>query len=482
MMTLVSHAIPGAAHRIRRRFRIAFSVIEPLVAGVDAAIIVGASVFGGATYQLVVNHRVGDLTPYIGLGLIGSLAYALAAHLCELYRLHEMPQRQRDYVRVATCWLWAVLVIGVVLFLIKNGAQMSRGSMICFALLGNVGLLSWRAAARRWLRSAIDRGVIQGRRVILIGTDQELANYNPRDLLTHYGLDEVVRFPLPKDAHGDQRSRAPVLTKVLEHSRKGAADEIVLALPWGDEAQLRFVLDRLQLTPMRVRLLPDRSVHTVLQDRRWSTQHLPLVEIQRPPITATERIRKRALDLSIAGLALACLLPLMVLVTAAIRIDSRGPAIFRQRRKGFNGKEFVIYKFRTMTVMEDGESVAQARRSDSRVTRLGSLLRRTSIDELPQLFNVLRGDMSLVGPRPHALAHDQEYSPMIADYAYRHHVKPGITGWAQVNGYRGGTPRVEYMARRIELDLWYINNWTLALDLEILARTCFELIRPRNAY
>jgi undecaprenyl-phosphate galactose phosphotransferase/putative colanic acid biosynthesis UDP-glucose lipid carrier transferase len=156
--------------------------------------------------------------------------------------------------------------------------------------------------------------------------------------------------------------------------------------------------------------------------------------------------------------------------------------IFRQRRNGFNGRPFEIYKFRTMNVLEDGAVVRQAKKSDSRVTAVGRLLRRSSIDELPQLFNVLKGDMSLVGPRPHALAHDNEYGRLIANYAFRHHVKPGITGWAQVNGFRGETTRIESMMERIEADLWYINNWSLWLDLRIMLITCFEVARGRAAY
>ena len=154
----------------------------------------------------------------------------------------------------------------------------------------------------------------------------------------------------------------------------------------------------------------------------------------------------------------------------------------RQRRHGFNGQSFTIYKLRTMKVLEEGAEVVQATENDPRVTRVGRFLRATSIDELPQLLNVLQGHMSVVGPRPHALIHDFEYGSMIANYAFRHHVKPGITGWAQVQGYRGGTPRLELMERRIALDLWYIDNWSIALDISIVLRTFFELIRPRNAY
>jgi lipopolysaccharide/colanic/teichoic acid biosynthesis glycosyltransferase len=163
--------------------------------------------------------------------------------------------------------------------------------------------------------------------------------------------------------------------------------------------------------------------------------------------------------------------PLLIVVSVAIKFDSPGPAVFRQRRKGFSGREFLIYKFRSMHVLEDGPVIAQATKRDARVTAIGRLLRQSSIDELPQLFNVLKGDMSLVGPRPHAVAHDDEYRRLIARYAFRHHVKPGITGLAQINGCRGSTTHLHQMEKRIEFDLWYIDNWSLALDLWILLRT-----------
>ncbi len=171
--------------------------------------------------------------------------------------------------------------------------------------------------------------------------------------------------------------------------------------------------------------------------------------------------------------------PLLIGVAIAIKLDTRGPVIFRQRRNGFNSLQFVIFKFRTMTVCEDGQQIKQAQRNDKRVTQVGKFLRRSSIDELPQLFNVLIGDMSLVGPRPHAIAHDDEYKRLIAKYAFRHHVKPGITGWAQVNGLRGETGQLNQMIDRIKLDLWYINHWSFGFDISILVRTCFEVFRNR---
>ena len=169
----------------------------------------------------------------------------------------------------------------------------------------------------------------------------------------------------------------------------------------------------------------------------------------------------------------------MLISALAIKLDSAGPIIFRQRRTGFDGYTFFINKFRTMSVMEDGPQITQTKPNDVRVTRVGRLLRQSSIDELPQLLNVIRGDMSLVGPRPHALAHDDHYGAMISNYAYRHHVKPGITGWAQVNGWRGETKRMEEMEKRIEFDLWDINNWSVSLDFKIMRRTCFELVQHR---
>jgi undecaprenyl-phosphate galactose phosphotransferase/putative colanic acid biosynthesis UDP-glucose lipid carrier transferase len=172
----------------------------------------------------------------------------------------------------------------------------------------------------------------------------------------------------------------------------------------------------------------------------------------------------------------------MVVAAVTVKLDSPGPVLFRQRRNGFNVHPFVIFKFRTMNVLEDGGNVVQAKRHDPRVTRVGRVLRHSSIDELPQLFNVLRGEMSLVGPRPHALAHDTQYGRLLFDYAFRQHMKPGITGWAQVHGYRGETAGIDQMRRRIDCDLWYINNWSLILDLQILCRTCIEVARQRNAY
>ncbi len=191
---------------------------------------------------------------------------------------------------------------------------------------------------------------------------------------------------------------------------------------------------------------------------------------------------KRALDLAISVPVLIAILPLLLMLGIVIRLDSAGPALFRQKRLGLNGLPFEILKLRTMTVLEDGSTIVQARAGDARTTRIGRWLRALSLDELPQLFNIVKGDMSLVGPRPHAWAHDDHYGKLIAGYRCRQSVKPGLTGWAQINGLRGPTPTVEIMAERVDHDVWYANHADLALDLKILLSTPLEVLRRRNAH
>jgi undecaprenyl-phosphate galactose phosphotransferase/putative colanic acid biosynthesis UDP-glucose lipid carrier transferase len=279
-----------------------------------------------------------------------------------------------------------------------------------------------------------------------------------------------------------QSSDAKSLESVANFVRKNNSSEILFALPWHDTARIDFIRERIKLLPVSVELLPDNQIRTLTNYASSGGQRVLSIEIQRAPLSTTERVVKRVIDIVLAVLALICLAPLMVLTALAIKLDGPDPVIFQQQRKGFNRRKFVMFKFRTMTVQEDGEVVTQATRDDPRVTAIGKLLRSSSIDELPQLFNVLLGDMSLIGPRPHALVHDNYFEKVLGDYAFRHHVKPGMTGWAQVNGLRGATPSVDVISRRVQMDLWYINNWSLWLDIQILIKTFFEVLRKRNAY
>jgi undecaprenyl-phosphate galactose phosphotransferase/putative colanic acid biosynthesis UDP-glucose lipid carrier transferase len=344
-----------------------------------------------------------------------------------------------------------------------------------------------RWIGRRLVSRAVARGFVVGRRVVLIGSREELASLDSDNLLRDFGLSEVARTSLATVKAGNlslsmTESEAKSLERAIEIARDQRADEIALAFPWADSRKLELLRDRLRDSPLPVILLPDRRIRSLAKNPAFSLQPSLSLEIQRGPLSGAEQLLKRMLDVAVAGIALLLLSPLMLVAAAAIKLDSPGPVLFRQKRKGFNSREFVIFKFRSMTVMEDGAVVRQATKSDARVTRVGRVLRQSSIDELPQLINVLIGDMSLIGPRPHAVAHDTFYGDLLSEYAFRHHVRPGITGWAQVNGYRGETREIGQMKRRIELDLWYINNWSLLLDLRILAMTCFEVARSRNAF
>jgi putative colanic acid biosynthesis UDP-glucose lipid carrier transferase len=259
-------------------------------------------------------------------------------------------------------------------------------------------------------------------------------------------------------------------------------EEIIISADPTHWAEIKELLSALRVLPLPVKFIPAGPLLDILKQRLYKIGDTLAVELQSNPRKSSELLARRALDILVSTTGLIMFLPLLLITAVAIKFDSSGPIIFRQRRCGFNGRQFQIFKFRTMVVQEDDNSVVQARRNDHRVTRLGKWLRRTSIDELPQLLNVLKGNMSIVGPRPHALAHDNEFDKTVRNYAFRHHVKPGITGWAQVNGYRGETRSVDDIKNRVKFDLWYIDNWTLFLDVKIIMMTIFTVLKSRNAY
>lgn len=467
------------------RIKIPYSALRYLLALFDAALIVFASIAGGELYQIIANGDLDHLEPMLGAGTTAALLYVLIGHSTGFYDLRvAFTKRRRDAGRIVALWFLVSLLLAFLAFLMKSGAVFSRGSIICFGTLALFLLLVCRGFSRRQVATAVADGKVQGRRAILLGTREELASIGVAELLERFGLTEVDRITFSSDKNGGfamSPDESSSMERALTVARHRGADEIVLALPWNDTRKLELVRDGLRISPLPVQLLPDRRIRSLAGNPSFRLRNSLSVEIQRGPLSRAEQLSKRLVDVAGASLGLLILAPLMLLSAAAVKLDSSGPVFFRQRRHGFNTKEFSIFKFRTMTVMEDGATVVQARRSDPRVTRVGRVLRQSSIDEVPQLLNVLRGEMSLVGPRPHAIAHDDHYGDLLSDYAFRHHVKPGITGWAQVNGYRGETACVEQMKGRVDSDLWYINNWSLTLDLKILVMTCLEITR-RDAY
>jgi putative colanic acid biosynthesis UDP-glucose lipid carrier transferase len=247
-------------------------------------------------------------------------------------------------------------------------------------------------------------------------------------------------------------------------------------------ARVIHLIDQLRDTTASIYYLPDILVFELIQARSIAIAGIPALSMCETPFFGYRAIAKRATDVLISATALLLAAPLMIAIAILVRLSSPGPIIFRQRRYGLNGEEIIVYKFRTMTVTDDGPTVVQATKSDPRTTRIGRFLRRYSLDELPQLINVLAGPMSLVGPRPHAVAHNEYYRKLIKGYMVRHKVKPGITGLAQVRGLRGATQTVEQMEARVEFDLEYLRNWSLELDLEILAKTVVRVFNDRKAF
>lgn len=475
---------PGAGLNLKRRFQVPFVALRYLLVGVDAVMIIAASYFGGGLYQITANGEFKNVDQLIGLGLIAAVLYALIGHSTGIYEVRATLSRRKDAGRIFANWTLVSLLLALVAFLLKSGAGYSRGSVVSFGLLALVLLVWSRAHIKSLAASAVARGQVSGQRAVLLGERQELAALGSHELLESFGVTEVERiaFPECKDSDlGMTKGQLSVVDDAIQVARARGVDELVLVLPWSDQRKLELVRDRLRTSPYSVQLVPDRRIRSLARNPSYRVRRSLSVEIQRAPLSLVEQLCKRSIDILGALIGIALLAPLMILTAIAVKLDSPGPVFFRQRRNGFNASQFSILKFRTMVVMEDGAEVVQAHRYDARVTRVGRLLRRTSIDELPQLLNVLRGEMSLVGPRPHALAHDDHYGSLLSEYAFRHHVKPGITGWAQINGYRGETPRLEQMRARIEHDIWYINNWSLLLDLKILIRTCFEVSRS-NAY
>ncbi|WP_228747924.1 undecaprenyl-phosphate glucose phosphotransferase [Bradyrhizobium sp. BR 10289] len=470
---------------VGHKLKLPYFALQNALAFIDACLIISASLVGGGLYQMLVMGDFKNADQLLGAGMTAALLYVLIGQASGFYDLRTAFSKRKDFGRIFGQWALVSLLLTLLAFLLKAGASFSRGSIICFGLLALSLLLLFRRISKRFVATAVAEGQVQGRRAIVFGTRNELATLGVEELLERFGLTEIERVVFPSDDHTRftmTEGESSSLDRALAIAREQGANEIVLAFPWNDTRKLELVRDQLRISPLPVQLLPDRRIRSLAENPSFRLRKSLSIEIQRGPLSRAEQLSKRLVDVLGATVGLIILAPLMLLSAIAIKLDSPGPVFFRQRRKGFNAKQFPIFKFRTMIVMEDGATVVQARRFDPRVTRVGRILRQSSIDEVPQLLNVLFGDMSLVGPRPHALAHDDHYGDLLSAYAFRHHVKPGITGWAQVQGFRGETARVEQMKGRVDCDLWYINNWSLALDFKILVLTCLELVRSRNAY
>jgi putative colanic acid biosysnthesis UDP-glucose lipid carrier transferase len=300
-----------------------------------------------------------------------------------------------------------------------------------------------------------------------------------------YGIDFVGYFDDRTDdrVHQDASARrAGGLKDVAAYITLHGVREVYITLPLGSQPRIVELLEEVQGTTASLFFVPDVFGISIIQGRLQDMNGVPVVGICETPFTGTNELVKRLSDIVLGTLILILISPVLLAIAIGVKLSSPGPVIFRQRRNGLDGGEITVYKFRSMTVQDNGPVVRQATKDDPRITPFGGFLRRTSLDELPQFINVLQGRMSIVGPRPHAVAHNEEYRQLIKAYMVRHKVKPGITGWAQVNGHRGETDTIEKMQARVEYDLEYLRNWSLGLDLQIIVRTIRLVIFDRHAY
>jgi Undecaprenyl-phosphate glucose phosphotransferase len=372
-------------------------------------------------------------------------------------------------------------------FSIKISATFSRLWVGSFAMTACIATFGVRVVVSRVVKNLADMQMFTRNVVVVGGGDQartllEYLEKNPTRFITVVGV-----FAEQTANAANDFGRFPILgarKDIDAFVRSHTIDDIIVALPWSADREIAALVEKLRELPVNIYLSTDlvgfRLPFRQPPDHFGAT---PMVEVTGRPLAGWEILRKVSLDYGLGIILTLLALPLMGLIAIAIKLDSNGPVLYRQKRYGFVNKVFDIYKFRTMKDQADcGGKIVQATRQDPRVTRVGRFLRKTSLDELPQLFNVLNGTMSLVGPRPHAIDHNEEFSRTIRGYFARHRVKPGITGWAQVNGLRGETKTVDAIEARTKYDIHYVENWSLLFDLQILAMTVVVCLTRRNAY
>jgi Undecaprenyl-phosphate glucose phosphotransferase len=424
---------------------------------------------------------------YVNAALTAAIFYAGLAEVTGVYDVDVRFSLRRAWGRVLTAWFATAMFVLTIGFLFKASSEFSRAWAILWFVAGGASLCAVRAASTIWMRRMKRHGAFN-QRVAIFGAGvqgERLASYiQGNDKLT---IELVGFFDDRPDARLDTATHSlPVrgnLDGLVQAVRMGLIDQVIVALPWSADTRLQEVVARLAVTPIRIRLAPDLASFAFAQRPVVMLGDLPVMTLFERPISGFDHVLKKVEDMVLGVVITLLVSPILLLAAFAVKLDSPGPVFFRQPREGFNNRSFRIWKFRSMRADNcEVDGIRQAEKDDPRITRVGRFLRRTSIDELPQLFNVLAGEMSLVGPRPHAVstrAGNRLFGDVVATYASRHKVKPGISGWAQVCGWRGETDTEEKLVKRLEHDLFYIENWSVTFDLYVLIRTPLALFSSR---
>jgi Undecaprenyl-phosphate glucose phosphotransferase len=479
-------AVEHPAKRQSGDRRVSPSVISGLLRVVDCVIVFAAS---WLAFELYLANSDADSSSYMLLGLVGSI---LAGNVLQISGAYQ-PRAILDPLSALGGMIQVVVVVAAVLivvaFLTQTSAAWSRlwaGLWFIFTIVGLTGARAWLLMLmRRWAEDGSLR-----RNIVVVGAGAEAER-----LLAHIAnaVDRTVRVVGLFD---NRASRVPQsiaghpvrgrVAELREFMRETPVDEVIVTIPWTAEDSLVSTFRQLRCLPVDVRLAPGPIGYHLLSRPVSHLAQLPLLNVADRPLDDWGRMIKWLEDRMLGCFILLLIALPMALIALAIKLDSPGPVLFRQRRYGFNNQLIEVLKFRTMrNSQRDAQGSVLTMRNDPRITRVGRFLRKTSLDELPQLINILRGEMSIVGPRPHAIeakAANRLYQDVVAEYAARHKVKPGLTGWAQINGWRGPTDTEDQIVKRVEHDLWYLENWSLALDLKIVALTLFKGFMGREAY
>ena len=431
---------------------------------------------------------IGLAADYGLVTLVAALLVAMLFPAFGVYRSWRARGVRAPVAQALAGWLAVFALTLLLMVVFKENERFSRIWMMLWFASTSAGLIVVRLLVFGVLRGLRARGYNR-RRAVIVGSGAQAAELAARCRRAGWAGFEVVAAFHPREHAGADETRAldgvPLrpLSELGRFVREGGVDEVWISLPLQDSAVLDSVLAQLRQSTANIRYAPDLLGLFLLNRGVTEILDTPMLDLSASPMLGIDHAFKRTEDVVLALLILLFAGPVMLLVALGVKFSSPGPVLYRQRRHGWDGRLIEVWKFRSMHVHRepDGE-VIQAQRDDPRLTRFGAFLRRSSLDELPQFFNVLQGRMSIVGPRPHAVEHNQAYGQLIEHYALRHKVKPGITGWAQVNGWRGETDTVEKMRRRVEHDLYYIEHWSLLFDLRIIALTVVYGFINRNAY
>lgn len=424
---------------------------------------------------------------YILAGLLASLLFGLVGRFTEIYSSWGGRSFLRDEsVRVIATWLITFMFLIFAAFATKSTTEFSRVVLASWLFVTPVLLTLTRQLLRK-IFGHLKRLGINNRKVVIAGLTEhglQFAHDLESDIDGGYHVAGFYddRVDNHRTAGDENINTLGSFSALIEAAKSGKWDQIYIALPVEAKERTIKLLDQLSESITPIRLIPDYFTSNLLKSKYIELANTPILCVHETPLTSHNIYVKRMEDIFFSTLILIVISPLLLSIAIGIKLSSRGPVLFKQKRNGERGEEFMVWKFRTMTVCEDGKHIKQASKHDKRVTRFGRFLRKTSLDELPQFINVLQGHMSIVGPRPHAVAHNEQYRKQIPGYMIRHLIKPGITGWAQINGWRGETTQLYKMEKRVEYDLDYIRRWSLWLDIKIIFLSAIRGFSSKNAY